>query len=534
MNNKLIETSGKENLFLYGPPGSGKSTIGPKLADVLHLPFTDLDTVIVNQSGMSIPAIFLQEGEAGFRDREKRAFIDCIRMQNQVLALGGGTLLNPETRAVAEQNGVILCLSADYEILADRLKKTDLERPLLISKNSFDDQLLELLTRREEHYLTFPNQLDTSFASIDDIVWQAQVKAGIFHVKGPGIDYDVRISQNCLKRLGEILYQRKYSGSIAIVTDENVAPLYLGTIIDSLHRFGYKVDTVTIPSGEENKNLQTIANIWDKFLSMGLDRQSIAIALGGGVVGDLTGFAAATYLRGIRWIVVPTTLLAMVDSSLGGKTGIDLPQGKNLVGAFHPPSLVIADTSVLNTLPENEFRSGMAEVIKHSVIDDPYLYSLCKPGWISVKQNLDQIVQRAMAVKIKIITEDPFEKDKRAVLNFGHTLGHALEKLSNYQIRHGEAVAIGMAVFSKLSEKMGVAEEGMTAEIISTLKGMGLPVNFFMTITPQELENALKVDKKRADGLLRVVLPVRIGEVKWGIPFNDFNQLIEIMNLEEK
>jgi shikimate kinase / 3-dehydroquinate synthase len=201
-----------------------------------------------------------------------------------------------------------------------------------------------------------------------------------------------------------------------------------------------------LPAGEESKNLELVSYLWKDFLENGLDRNSTVIALGGGVVSDMAGFAASTYMRGIQWIALPTTLLGMVDASLGGKTGIDLPEGKNLVGSFHPPKLVLADPGLLFTLPERELTSGMAEVVKHGIISDPELFGMCKNGMDWVKQNLEEIVKRAMAVKIQIIEEDPYEKGDRAALNLGHTVGHAVELVSDFELRHGEAVAIGMVM----------------------------------------------------------------------------------------
>jgi 3-dehydroquinate synthetase len=235
------------------------------------------------------------------------------------------------------------------------------------------------------------------------------------------------------------------------------------------------------------------------------------------VVGDLAGFAAATYLRGIAWVGVPTSLLAMVDSSLGGKTGVDLPRGKNLVGAFHSPRLVIADLSTLITLPDEEFRSGMAEVLKAGIIGDPQLFALCDQGLYTVRQNLDEIVRRAMAVKIAVISEDPYEKGRRAALNLGHTIGHAVELLSGYHLRHGEAVAIGMAAEARLAERLHLAEKGTVDVIEEALRRLELPVEVPAEMSPGAILTAMQVDKKRMAGKVRFALPVKIGEVIVGV-----------------
>jgi len=260
--------------------------------------------------------------------------------------------------------------------------------------------------------------------------------------------------------------------------------------------------------------------LWEHFLDAGLERGSTVIALGGGVVGDLTGFAASTYLRGIRWVNVPTTLLAMVDSSLGGKTGVDIARGKNLVGAFHQPAYVLVDPDVLASLPEVEFRSGMAEVIKHGILADPGLLEFCsQKAWVGGKQ--DRLVSRAMAVKIRVIEIDPYEKGVRASLNYGHTIGHAVELVSGYRIRHGEAVAIGMVVEARLAERLGLAEPGLSHAIAAICAAAGLPTGIPADLDRTAIRGAIGTDKKKAAGRVRFALPVRIGEVKIGMDVPD-------------
>ena len=237
----------------------------------------------------------------------------------------------------------------------------------------------------------------------------------------------------------------------------------------------YTARLALVPPGEEHKTVATVGKLWEEFLAGGLERSSTVLALGGGVITDLAGFAAATYLRGVRWVALPTSLLGMVDATLGGKTGVDLPQGKNLVGAFHPPSLVLADPRLLATLPEAELRSGMAEVVKHGILADEQLFARCAQGWAAVTADLDEIVRRAMAVKIGFIQSDPYEKGLRAALNLGHTVGHAVELASAFRLRHGEAVSIGLAVEARLAEDAGIADAGLAETIRACLQGLGLP-----------------------------------------------------------
>lgn len=269
-----------------------------------------------------------------------------------------------------------------------------------------------------------------------------------------------------------------------------------------------------------------VSQLWEAFLGAGLERGSSVVALGGGVVGDLAGFAAATYMRGIPWVNVPTSLLAMVDASLGGKTGVDLPQGKNLVGAFHAPRMVLVDPSALETLPRDEQRSGMAEVIKAGLIGDPKLFNLSRNSLEVIKEDFEEIIRRAMAVKIQVIEADPFEEGLRAVLNLGHTVGHAVEKVSNYTIRHGEAVAIGMVAEARLSERIGLAERGLADEIADACKLIGLPVDIPENLPREDILEAMKVDKKREGAKVKFALPVKIGEVRPGVEVSDIEALL--------
>jgi 3-dehydroquinate synthase len=352
---------------------------------------------------------------------------------------------------------------------------------------------------------------------------------GAFHVRGMGAGYDVHVLPGGIDRLGDMLLRRGLHGPIVIISDENTAPLYAEHAASSSRSANFTVQVKVIPSGEQHKTQKTIAELWEAFTEARLERGSTVVALGGGVVGDLAGFAAATYLRGISWVTVPTSLLAMVDASLGGKTGFDLPSGKNLVGAFHAPRLVLADTQVLDTLPEDELRSGMAEVVKHGVISDPALFAICAQGWEAIHANLDEIVRRAMAVKVRVIQLDPYEQGLRASLNLGHTLGHAIEQASGYRIRHGEAVSIGMVAAARLSERLGMAEPGLAEEISDALHRLGLPTEVPAGLDRVAIQHSMGLDKKRANGRVRFVLPLRVGEVHPGVEIEHISNIFELL-----
>ncbi len=500
------------HIFLYGPPGTGKSIVGKKLAANLKLPFIDLDCVIEANAGRSIPQMMEMQGEFAFRELESLALKNSVTEKEGVIALGGGVLLREENRAVAESAGKIILLTAKLETLLDRLNADFDKRPLLTG--SLREKLSALLAKRAEHYASFSIQLNVDEKSVEQNVRQLQIVLGLHHLSAMG-EYDVVVSD--ISNLKNFPMQNPI-----IVTDENVAKFHAQHVVDVLHASGFDPKLLTVPAGESYKTLDTVNRLWQGFLDAGLDRKSTVIALGGGVVGDMAGFAASTFMRGINWIAVPTTLLSMVDASIGGKTGFDLSEGKNLIGAFYPPKLVLVDPKLLKTLPDAEFISGMAEVVKHGIISDPELFYLCGRGMDWVKNNLEEIVKRAVAVKIKIIEDDPYEKGFRAALNLGHTVGHAVELVSKFQLRHGEAVAIGIVAEAKYAERLTVAEKGLSDAVAESLSALGLPVHIPKEMSREEIIRAMRVDKKKNAGSIRFALPVEIGRV----------ELVDVMDLE--
>ncbi|MFN8383803.1 MAG: 3-dehydroquinate synthase [Anaerolineales bacterium] len=497
------------HIFLYGPPGTGKSTVGKKLAHNLKLPFIDLDRVIETNAGMSILQIMEQQGESTFRDLETTALKNLLEEKESVVALGGGALLRDENRAFAESNGKVLLLMAELSTLLERLHYESGNRPLLAG--DLREKLLSLLNKRGKHYNSFPMLIHVDGKTAEQNAHRAQVALGRHHLSAMG-EYDSVVGQ--LADLKSFPMQNSM-----IVTDENVAKFHLETMKQVL---GTDIKSIVVPAGEEYKNLETISRLWKAFLENGLDRKSTVIALGGGVIGDMAGFAASTYMRGIEWVGVPTTLLSMVDASLGGKTGFDLPEGKNLIGSFYPPKLVMADPQLLTTLPQAELISGMAEVVKHGIISDPELFNMCSRGLDWVKNNLEEVVKRAMAVKIKVIEEDPYEKGIRAALNLGHTVGHAVELVSKFKLRHGEAIAIGTVAEAKYAAQIGLASDGLVDAITESFKSLGLPIQIPEAMPREEIIRAMRVDKKKNAKAIRFALPVEIGKV----------DLVEVTDLE--
>jgi len=509
------------HIFLYGPPGAGKTTIGKMLACELRLPFRDLDYAIESNTGLAIPEIVEVQGESAFRDLETAALKATMSSQESVIALGGGSLLRAENRAMVEKNGKVILLMADLATLLERLRLDARNRPLLAG--DLREKLASLLAKRVEHYKSFPLQLDAA-RTPEELAWKIQITLGRFHLKAMG-EYDAIVQHGGIGQLGGLLELRDLQNPI-VVTDENVAKFHAEKVMASLSAAGFAANLLTVPAGESYKTLHTVNQLWHGFLEAGLHRKSTVIALGGGVIGDLAGFAASTYMRGINWVGMPTTLLSMVDASLGGKTGFDLPEGKNLVGSFYAPQLVLADPEVLSTLANEEFRSGMAEVVKHGIISDPELLPLCARGLDWVRGNLEEIVRRAMAVKIRIIEDDPYEKNVRASLNLGHTVGHAVELVSGFQLRHGEAVAIGMVAEAELAERLMVARKGLSDSIKELLSALGLPICIPDDLPREELIRAMRMDKKNSKGMLRFALPAEIGRVEF-VDIGDLDMILE-------
>ena len=297
--------------------------------------------------------------------------------------------------------------------------------------------------------------------------------------------------------------------TIVVVTDENVKPLYLDRYMQNLQSVGFDVYSFTIAPGEESKSGEVYLELLNYLAEIPLTRADALVALGGGVVGDLTGFAAATYLRGIKVIQVPTTVLAVVDSSIGGKTAINLPAGKNLAGAFHQPALIWRDVTMFESLPADTYLNGMAEVIKYGVLADADLWSLLL-NYANVQNNMPEIIDRCVSIKNRIVAEDEFDTGTRQLLNFGHTIGHAIERASDFAVSHGFAVAKGMAAIADISARQGWCSRECAQEIIQLLENYGFDLSIDYSM--DELYNIMLSDKKRKGGVIDLVVPERIGK----------------------
>lgn len=346
--------------------------------------------------------------------------------------------------------------------------------------------------------------------------------------------YNIVIDTGRLGEIGKNLLKFEFSRKICLLSNPTVFDLYGETVVRSIRGEGFEVVEILIPDGEEYKNLASIEEIFAGMLKARLDRKSVVVALGGGVVGDVAGFAASTYMRGIDFVQVPTTLLAQVDSSVGGKTGVNHPLGKNMIGSFWQPRLVWIDTSTLKTLPRREFLSGLAEVIKYGVIWDEEFFRFLEANVDAIlehdQKSLERIISKSCEIKAEVVSKDERESGLRAILNFGHTIGHAVETATGYtRYLHGEAVAIGMCAEARLAQQVGILEDMETERIKAVVDRYGLPSSLPKDIMLDEVISFMQLDKKAVSGDLKFVLPERIGAVtiKGGLSANEIERVFE-------
>ncbi len=505
-----------ENILITGFMGTGKTTVGRSLADRLGREFVDTDEIIAHRAGRSIADIFAEEGEARFRAWEATVARELAGRRGLVIATGGGLMLDPANAATLGATGPVFCLTASPAHILERIGAEAGRRPLLSDDPA--GRIRALLAQREAAYARF-REIPTGDRSPDEVAGAiAALLAGglreAIPVRYPGGQYEVIVGEGLLP---DALAMAGIAGQAMIVTDSHVGPLHAASLSSTL-------PVAMMPAGEPHKRLDTVRAIYDALLAQGVGRDDAIIALGGGVVGDVAGFAAATYLRGIDVVFCPTTLLAMVDASIGGKTGVDLPQGKNLVGAFKQPRRVLADIATLATLPAAEFTAGLAEVAKHGLIADPLLWRRLEvepwriePGRLAadrlLREGLHTLVARAIRVKRDVVEADPYETGRRAVLNLGHTFGHAIEQQSGYAVPHGFAVAMGLVAAGRLSAALGECDPDLPGAIEAALSRLGLPVRIPPSLTPAALYAAMGSDKKKQAGRLRFVLIRDIGDV---------------------
>ncbi len=525
------------NIILTGFMGAGKSRAGREVARRLERPFVDIDDEIEKRAGKTISRIFAGDGEVAFRRLEGEICRELSRRDGLVIATGGGALIDETNRRRMMTSGPVFCLTAGVDVILQRLALAQ-DRPLLDVADR-RAEIERLLARRQDAYAAIPRQIDTTRLTVGEVATRIieQAFSILLPVRHPGGRYAIHIGMGLLEKLGALAGPISETGVIAVVTNPTVGALYQNRVLDALRPAGLSPFLCTMPDGEQYKTLDTLASLYDQFIAGGLDRRGAVLALGGGVTCDVAGFAAATFMRGLPVVQTPTSLLAMVDAGVGGKTAVDLPQGKNLVGAFKQPSLVVIDPGVLQTLPQSEIASGMAELIKHGVLADGELFEeLARhtPGRSDDQNVWSRWIARSLQVKIDVVEQDPFERGRRVVLNLGHTTAHAIEQLSNFTIRHGEAVSTGLVAAAKIAAAMGIADRSLPEQIAAVLERHHLPAAR-IPFAADAIWQAMQRDKKKRGKTLRWILPKRIGEVEIvdGAPRAVVRQVLSEMQTSE-
>jgi len=512
------------NIVLVGMMGAGKTTVGRMLAKKLGKTFIDSDEEIQKRTGVNISHIFDVEGEEGFRQRESAVILDLCKLDNIVLATGGGAILNSGNRKVLQENGLVIYLKSGVHDLWQRTRH-DHNRPLLQTANP-RARLQELFVQRDPIYTDAADcvvhtgrqsvqvliaRLIKKISSLDQAVQKTMQTLDVGLAER---SYQIHIGEG-LTMQAELLLKHIPHKRAVVITNTTVAPLYLETLSNVLTSNGVQLQSIILPDGEKYKNTESLNTIYDELLSQRCERSTPLIALGGGVIGDITGFAAASYLRGVPFIQIPTTLLAQVDSSVGGKTGINHPLGKNMIGAFYQPQVVLADVATLDTLSDKELRAGIAEVIKYGLVRD-----LLFLEWL--EQNIDKLLQRdAEALqyaivrscqnKADLVGKDERESGDRALLNLGHTFGHAIENAMGYGVwLHGEAVAAGTIMAVDLSRRLGWLTEQDVERTKALFVKAGLPI-VAPNLGVEKYTQLMGLDKKVAHGKIRFVLLKQLG-----------------------
>jgi shikimate kinase/3-dehydroquinate synthase len=529
------------NIILTGFSYTGKTKVGQKVAWKLGWKFIDIDEEIVRSYGKPIAGIFAQDGEERFRELESKVLKRVCQGSNAVIATGGGAVMSAANREMMMASGVVICLEAKPATIYQRLLKdaeapTNQEpRPLLAGPEPL--RRIEWLKGfRQPYYVLADWTVHTDNLTVEEVADQVilgwrygrrgrttiptlpdaqESDAPYCEQKGAACvvttateSYPVFVGWGFLEELGRRMRNAGLWGTAHIVSDEGVFPLYGARVTKILEDAGFAADSLVVPQGERSKSFETAVKIYDWLVDCRAERGDNIVALGGGVVGDLAGFVAATFARGLPLVQVPTSLVGMVDSSIGGKVAVNHPQGKNLIGAFYQPRVVVADTQVLTTLPRRELVSGWAEVIKHAMIRDPRLLELLEErteGLLALERSVtSDVVARSAAIKAKIVSEDEKEQGIRIILNYGHTIAHGLEVATDYErFLHGEAVSIGMMGAAMISREVGLLSQEVVDRQKALLERFGLPAGF-SCVDIERLLRAMELDKK-----------VRVKRVRW-------------------
>jgi shikimate kinase / 3-dehydroquinate synthase len=554
------------NLIITGFSGTGKSLVAKEVARRLNWDFLDTDDEIVKQTGKPIAEIFRQDGEGKFRELERETIRKACQQRQIVIAIGGGAIVDPQNYELLAKTGLIVCLEAKPETIYERLSRDAARgseavvRPLLAVDNPLE-RIRQLKASRQPYYANVDWTVHTDNLNIDQVAeeviraWKLlrridSCQLSAFSDKDIACmvetktqSYPIFVGYGLLDKLGEKMKQAALSGTATIISDENVFSLYGSKVEGVLKDAGFAVNSFVVPPGEETKSMDYAIKIYDFLVEHRAERDDIIIALGGGMVGDLAGFVAATFLRGMFWVQVPTSLVAMVDASIGGKVGVNHPEGKNLIGAFYQPNLVLADCQTLTTLPRRELISGWAEVIKHGLILDEEFVQFLE-GNVNRLTKLEpelltRAIARSAAIKAQVVSQDEKEREgKRTILNYGHTIAHGLEAATQYKrFLHGEAVAIGMVGAAKLSQRLGLLPSAAVERQQALLQKFGLPTSLRAEAASQRrgrkrgnlklsltgVTKAMELDKKVRGKAIRWVLLQDIGKavIRSDVPQQD-------------
>ncbi|MQF82746.1 3-dehydroquinate synthase [SAR202 cluster bacterium AD-802-E10_MRT_200m] len=532
------------NIILTGFSGTGKSTIAKEVSALLDRPLFDTDNEIVRQTGKTITDIFNEDGESQFRDIENRVLFEACNQSNTIIAVGGGAIVNPINQQLMIQSGTVICLEAHTNTIETRLSSPapadstgTTVRPLLNGANA-GQRINDLKESRQAAYAIAHWTVHTDTLTPKEVAAEVIRAWNLIHrrlfvhesdistnsadlnptttVFSSAGECPIYVGWGLLRQLGLLCTDAGLKSKAYIITDKTVSKIYGPIVTESLNNAGIQSETLEVPPGESSKALTVAEDCYKWLAEHRAERGDFVIAVGGGVVGDLAGFISATFNRGMPLVQVPTSLAAMVDASIGGKNAINLTQGKNLVGLFRQPKFIVADVQSLTTLPDRELLSGWAEAIKHGLILDSALFNDFEQNVDSIKA-LEQpistdIIRRSIAIKADVVSRDERETlGIRTLLNYGHTVGHALEAATSYgELLHGEAVSIGMTAAGFISQNMGFIEASLIERQNQLLKRFGLPTRI-AEVNTSLIWKAMLVDKKNKSGAITWVLLEDIG-----------------------
>lgn len=525
-----------QRIFLTGLSGAGKSTVGRHVATLLNWDFMDTDDLVAAQAGMSVGRALTEYGETRFRQLESDALRIAASRERVVIATGGGLIISEANRTFMYEQGLVIYLRVEIETAWQRIQEhlrtagEQAERPLVLGSDG-QQRLRDLLATRTAWYEEAPVQVVTDAASVEHVVQQVFVNA-LAHgqlraadsvsisstLRLAGALSQATIAWGSLCQLPEALRAVKAQRRVFIVTDASVGALYADAVCALLEQQGLEPQVFTVPAGEVSKSFACLQRALDWLVELRAERSEPVVALGGGVVGDLTGFVASCYQRGVPLIQLPTTLLAQVDSAIGGKTGINHARGKNLIGAYYQPELIFVDPAVLLTLPERVYREGWAEIVKYGVILDAELFALLEERLPDLQRRdadlLTSVVARCIRLKMDVVQGDERDSGLRNLLNYGHTFGHALEATTEYGAwLHGEAVSIGMEVAGNLAVMRGLITQDDLTRQRNLLAAIGLP-DACPGVDGEAILAAMQHDKKVRDGRTRWILPTALGRAQ--------------------